>query len=64
MGITSPSLVMVDSKDEVFDYTIASLKYLCYKRRLKKYQYKSLYREVRRERKNKEIFNNYYNELK
>ena len=63
MGVVSPSLMMRAPEDEVFNHKIALFKYLYYKRKLKKYQYKILYREVRRERKDRDIFNIYYNKL-
>ncbi len=63
MGIVSPSRMMTNSGDEINNYTIGLLKYLCYKRKIKKYQWKRLYKEVRWERKDKEIFDGWYKEL-
>lgn len=63
MGIVSPSLTMTNSGDEIDNYIIGLLKYLCYKRKLKKYQWKILYKEVKRERKEKAIFDAWFEKV-
>ncbi len=63
LGIVSPSLIQVNSGDKVANYEIQILKYLCYKRKLKKHQWKRLYKEVRQERKEKEIFDIWFKKI-
>lgn len=54
LGIVSPSLEMYtalgwkgkQAADELKEYKVRSLKYLCYKRKLSKAQWKALYRTV------------------
>lgn len=59
-GIVSPTLISVRSDAEVEEYEICVLKYLCYKRQLRRYQWKKLYRIVRSNESVQQIFENWF----
>ena len=61
LGITSPSLLLVvaaggkgrEEQKNLYEYEEQRLKYMCYKRKLKKEEWKRLYRICRNERRNR-----------
>lgn len=56
LGIASPSIMSVSSGGDIEEYQIQVLRYLCYKRQLRSYQWRMLYRRVREEQKLKILF--------
>lgn len=60
LGIVSPSLLSKNQDGDVEIYEIEILRHLCYKRQLRPFQWKKLYRIVRGEESAKRHFDNWF----